>query len=235
MELFQIIVMCVCAVLAIIFTVVRAKFGGLIAFLLKTLASLSLVIGAFIGIAYSDIFASDRIILCLIGIGLLFGLVGDMLLDLKVVYNNDRIYLNSGMLSFGIGHLCYFSAFSLYAINANVDLVTPITIAVAGAILLTFLITISSQKMHLNFGNYLWQTILYTFVLTFMTVYTLVLAILGGGTWLMFVGMLLFFASDIILSFQYFGEKLDNKLLIILNHIIYYSAQIILLCVLMIM
>lgn len=235
MELFQIIVMCVCAVLAITFTVVRAKFGGLIAFLLKTLASLSLVIGAFIGIAYSDIFASDRIILCLIGIGLLFGLVGDMLLDLKVVYNNDRIYLNSGMLSFGIGHLCYFSAFSLYAINANVDLVTPIAIAVAGAILLTFLITISSQKMHLNFGNYLWQTILYTFVLTFMTVYTLVLAILGGGTWLMFVGMLLFFASDIILSFQYFGEKLDNKLLIILNHIIYYSAQIILLCVLMIM
>lgn len=235
MEIYQIVLISICAILAIAFIVVRATIGGLVAFLLKTLASFSLVASAFVISAYSDIFAGDRIILSLIGIGLLLGLIGDMLLDLKVVYNNDKIYLNSGMLSFGLGHLCYFSAFSLYAINNGLDLLSPVSIGAISAIIITFLIIVLAPKMHLDFGKYLWQTTLYTFVLSFMTVYTLVLAIMGGGTWLMFVGMILFFASDIVLSLQYFGEKLDNKILIIINHTLYYSAQIILLSVLILM
>lgn len=235
METYQIILICICAILAGIFTIVRVRRGGLVAFLFKTLASFALVASAFWAIAYSDIISSERIILSLIGIGLLLGLIGDMLLDLKVVYNNDKIYLNAGMLSFGLGHLCYFSAFSLYAINNNVDLLVPIAISVVCAIAITFAIVMSSKKMKLNFGNYLYQTILYTFVLSFMTIYTLILAIMDGGMWLTFIGMILFFASDVVLSLQYFGEKLDNKWLIAINHILYYSAQIILLTALMIL
>ena len=166
-------------------------------------------------------------------IGLLLGMIGDILLDLKVVYKNDKIFLNSGMLSFGLGHLAYFTAFSLYANNLRTDLFMPIMVAIASAIVLTIVIVLTSKKMKLDFGNYLWQTIFYTFILSFMTIYTLILAIVGGAGWLLFVGMILFFLSDIVLSLQYFGGKLENKLLIIVNHVLYYSAQIIILSVMM--
>ena len=102
-----------------------------------------------------------------------------------------------------------------------------------GAVL-TIAIMFVSKKMKLEFGNFLWQTIAYSFILTFMTVFTLVLAIVNGGLWLTFAGMLLFILSDIILSMQYFGGKIDSKPLIVVNHALYYAAQIVLLAVIMI-
>lgn len=235
METLNIILLCVCSLLALIFIIVRAKVGGLIAFLLKTLASFGLVASAFLSIANSSATGDTKLVLSLIGIGLLLGMIGDMVLDLKVVYNNDKIYLNSGMLSFGLGHLCYFSAFSLYAVSKNVDLLMPIFVAIGCAIVLTIAIVLSSKKMKLDFGAFLWQTVAYTFILTFMSAFTLILAIMQGTPILTFIGMILFFLSDIVLSLQYFGGKLQNKLLIVINHLLYYSAQIILLSVLMIL
>jgi hypothetical protein len=55
---------------------------------------------------------------------------------------------------------------------------------------------------------------------------------MGGGLWLAFAGMVLFFLSDVVLSFQYFGGKIDDKKLIVVNHALYYAAQIILVAVL---
>jgi len=79
--------------------------------------------------------------------------------------------------------------------------------------------------MNLNFGKFLWQTVGYTFILSFMTVYTLMLAI-KGMSFIPFIGLLLFFLSDIVLSFQYFGGKIADKKLIVINHALYYLAQI---------
>lgn len=233
MDNLQIILLCVCSVLALVFIVIRAKFGGLGAMLLKTLASFAFVASAIVsmGIIHTD--NNTQLVMSFVTIGLLLGMIGDMLLDLKVVYNNDKIFLNSGMLSFGLGHLAYFTAFSLYASNLRIDLFMPIMVAIASAIVLTIAIVFTSKKMKLDFGNYLWQTILYTFILSFMTIYTLILAIVGGASWLIFIGMILFFLSDVVLSLQYFGGKLENKLLIIVNHVLYYSAQIIILSVMM--
>jgi len=224
MSTLQIILLCVSIALAGLFIIVRTKWGGHIAFLLKTLASFSLVASAFLGV--------KDLVTALMGIGLLLGMIGDMVLDLKVIYDNDKIYLNSGMLSFGLGHIAYFSAFTLYT---NVNLLMPILVSAGIAIVLTIGITLSSKTMKLDFGNYLWQTVFYTFALSFMTVYTLVLAIVGGIGYIPFIGMLLFFLSDIVLSFQYFGGKISNKLLIAVNHTLYYAAQIILLSVLFMM
>lgn len=229
METFAWILISVCAVLAIIFTIVRAKFGGEIALLLKTLASFALVASAFVGIALLDLNSGQKLIASLIGIGLLLGMIGDILLDLKVIYDNDKIYLNSGMLSFGLGHLCYFSAFSLLANSNNTDLMMPILVSIGASIVLTVVIMIASKGMKLDFGKYLIQTISYSFILSFMMIYTLILAITGGVGWIVFIGMLLFFLSDVVLSQQYFGGKLQNKLLIVVNHILYYSAQILIL------
>lgn len=229
METFAWILISICAVLAIIFTIVRAKFGGEIALLLKTLASFALVASAFVGIALLDLNSDQILIASLIGIGLLLGMIGDILLDLKVIYDNDKIYLNSGMLSFGLGHLCYFSAFSLLANANNTDLMMPILVSIGSAMILTVVIMVASKGMKLDFGKYLIQTISYSFILSFMMIYTLILAIIGGASWIVFIGMLLFFLSDVVLSQQYFGGKLQNKLLIVVNHVLYYSAQILIL------
>ncbi len=229
MSALGIILICICVCLSIAFILVRTLNGGPVAFLLKTLASFSLVASCFLSIAYSDASGYLKVAISLVGIGLLLGLIGDMLLDLKVIYDNDKVYLNSGMLSFGLGHLAYFSAFSLVAIDLSIDLFNPILIAIACAIVLTFAIMLSSKKMKLEFGQFTIQTIIYTFLLTFMTVFSLILAIMNPSMWIVFVGMLSFFLSDIVLSMQYFGGKLTSKPLIAINHTLYYLAQILIL------
>ena len=40
------------------------------------------------------------------------------------------------------------------------------------------------------------------------------------------IGLVLFFASDLVLSTQYFGGQQDNKILTIVNHVLYYAAQV---------
>ena len=161
-------------------------------------------------------------------------MIGDMVLDLKVIYpDSDKYYLNTGMTAFFLGHGCYITAISL--LSSLDSLLKPIFIALAVAIALTVFITLSSKSMGLNFGKFTIQTIGYTLILTFAMAYSFVLAIMGGGLWLTFVGLALFFLSDIVLSFQYFGGKIANKPLIAINHALYYSAQIILLAVLFVL
>jgi hypothetical protein len=224
MEKIMYITLAITIALSIVFIAVRTLKGGLAAFLTKTLASFSLVASTFVVMGLVD--SQYKLVMALIGIGLLCGMIGDMVLDLKVIYDNDKVYLNSGMLSFGLGHISYFIGLTFYAVKLNINLLLPILISVGGAILLTAGTILSSKTMKLDFGKYLWQTISYSFALTFMAIYSLMLAI-NGGVWLLFVGFVLFFLSDIVLSFQYFGGKIKSKPLIVINHALYYSAQIV--------
>ena len=224
MEKVMYITLAITILLSIIFIIVRATKGGLIAFLTKTLASFSLVTSTFLVTALTD--SPYRLVMALIGIGLLCGMIGDMVLDLKVIYDNDKVYLNSGMFAFGMGHIAYFIALTLHAQALEINLLIPLLVATGGAIVLTAGTILSSKTMKLEFGKYLWQTISYSFALTFMAVYSLMLAI-NGGIWLLFAGFVVFFLSDIVLSFQYFGGKINNKALIVINHELYYAAQII--------
>lgn len=224
METLTLVTLITTIVLSILFIIVRATKGGLTAFLFKTLASFSLVASTFIVMAMT--LSPHKLVIALIGIGLLCGMIGDMVLDLKVIYDSDKVYLNSGMLSFGIGHIAYFIALTLHAQSLDINLLIPLLVATGGAIVLTAGTILSSKTMKLDFGKFLWQTIAYSFALTFMAVYSLMLAI-NGGIWLLFVGFVVFFLSDIVLSFQYFGGKINNKALIVINHALYYAAQII--------
>ena len=69
----------------------------------------------------------------------------------------------------------------------------------------------------------------------FNTGFSLMLAINMGLVWVAFVGFALFLASDMVLSFQYFGGKIKNKPMIAINHLLYYSAQILILAQLFLM
>lgn len=232
MSAIEISLIIVSIILAGLFIVLRATKGGMIGILTKTLASFGFVTSAIVGLIVSDITGLAKVSLGLIVIGLLCGMIGDIVLDLKVVYpNNDKYYLNAGMLAFFVGHIFYVVSFSLLVLD-KIKLGLPLIIAVSSSIIITLFIVLSSKKMGLNFGKFLIQTILYTLILSFTMIYTLVISIMTGSLWLLFIAMLLFFLSDVVLSFQYFGGKLSSKLLIVVNHSLYYMAQILLVIVL---
>ncbi len=213
------------AVLALAFIAIRAWKGGLVAMLLKALASFGFVTMGVMGLATSEL--ENKIPLGLIVLGLVLGMIGDILLDLKVIYDNDKIYLNAGMLSFGLGQLSYFSALTLLAYETEKSLWLPVLVSIGVALAVTAIILIAGNKlMKLEFGEYLGQTITYTILLSFMVEYSLILAILEACPWIVFVAMALFFLSDVVLSTQYFGGKLHDKVYIVINHVLYYSAQI---------
>ena len=238
MSALQIVLLCLCGALAILFIVARVLKGGMLGLILKTVASFGFVSSGVVGIIVSDLTGSYKWALGLIVIGLLLGMIGDIILDLKVIYpNNDKYYLNTGMISFFLGHICYISAFSIIAnpitrFTTDLSIIDTLLIGAGASVVLSVGTMLSSKKMGLKFGNFTIQTAGYTFILNFSMIYALILSILGVGLWLAFIGLALFLLSDIVLSFQYFGGKIASKPLIAINHALYYAAQIILVAVL---
>ncbi len=206
---------------AIVFILLRVKKGGVAGLLGKAVASFSFIALA----AFSFLTLSNDLAGILILLGLLSGLVGDILLDLKVMNeNNFTPYLNSGMISFFIGHIFYIFGV-LVLVGFNISL-TFILIAILASIVITALIFIVSGKMKLNFGKFLIQSISYALILVFMTILTIYLAVNNSIFIVLSVGMGLFLLSDLVLSMQYFGGKEKNKVMIVVNHSLYYAAQI---------
>lgn len=228
MDTLEIIFLVVASLLAVIFIAARTLKGGILGLMLKILASFAFVSTAVVGIILSFATGNIKIAMGLIVIGLLLGMIGDIVLDLKVIYEgNDKWYLNSGMLSFSIGHGFYFAAFSLIALENGGKLLLPILIGAGASLVLSTLTMLSGKPLKLNFGKFLFQAAGYSFILNFMVVFSLVLAIMGTLNWLVFVGLLIFLLSDLVLSTQYFGGKLHSKPLIAINHLLYYAAQLI--------
>lgn len=163
----------------------------------------------------------------LIIIGLVLGLIGDILLDLKIMYpaQGDQ-YFVAGTAAFGFGHLFYFLGVLVFACSFSpITLVWQIIASIVIGVAITVGIILSSKKLGINFGKHLYVVALYSFVLSFMTVLSIAVAIFIPIFWIFAVGMILFFLSDLVLSLQYFGGR-TQKALVYVNHILYYLAQI---------
>lgn len=214
----------------VLFLIVRVLKGGALGVVTKAFASFTFMALAIVGALKNGFDTVGALII----LGLLCGLIGDIVLDNKVVYKEHQdIYLNSGMASFGIGHIFYFIAATLVMVSLNdpqsagiSTSTVNILIALGISVVLTTGIMLMSKPMKLNFGKFFYQTLAYTLILTFMSAYSVILAIAVPAMWSFAVGICLIFVSDLILSTQYFGGQQDNKLFIILNHAIYYLGQI---------
>ncbi len=214
-----------------LFLFTRITKGGVLGLLTKVVASLGFMSIAICGaVLYFPSVSSLFVVF-----GLLFGLVGDIVLDLKVVYKeHNDIYLNVGMLSFGIGHICYFVALFNYVSNhimykaSSLPMYIPILVGVGVAVLLSVGILFSTKMLKLNFGKFFFQSVGYTILLTNLSAISICLATFYGigMLWLFGMGAALILVSDLILSLNYFGGKEDDKLLVFLNHLIYYVGQI---------
>lgn len=163
-------------------------------------------------------------------IGLLFGLLGDIWLDLKFVYKDENdIYTFSGFYAFAVGHVLFIiGLLSNYADFSQIGyIIIPIIVAAVVGVGNVFL----APVMKLNYGKYKRITMIYGSILFGMTLLSGSLALMYSFTEMtlnfMFVGGIFFMVSDLILSGTYFGEGKDRPIDIITNHATYYVAQFI--------
>ena len=160
--------------------------------------------------------------------GACFGMLGDIVLDLKYTKLNDADRCTKlGFWTFLIGHIFYSIAMvSVYGIE-----LTNI-ICVAIGIIAGIIIAIVTEKvMKLEYGKFKKITILYTSILC------MTLGFAGGYTItesytlhsvLLNVGFALFVLSDAFLAGLYFSKNekdRTNRTAIVLNHLTYFAAQ----------
>ncbi len=210
------------------FNFVRVKEGGVKALLLKAFTSSMFVMCAVFA-CLNNMSVSTLTFSLLVIAGLVFGLMGDIWLDLKFVYPNDnKIYTYAGFVSFLIGHFLFFEALiKNYAPTGTNPLY--IFIPTLLAILLAAGIIILEKPMKMKYGEYKVVTFAYSFMLVDVTLLSGALAIMNSFKELtldvMFIGLVFFLISDLILSGTYFGEGKDRPVDIILNHTTYYIGQ----------
>ena len=218
------------AVFLAAFLVFRTKDGGMLPAALKTVTSLFFVataLAAAIGnYTVSGTMTQEKALYFgLVVLGLVCGLIGDLVLDLKITYRDSNmrhseLYTYFGMSAFGVGHILYVSAVAGYfGFSAW-------TILIAAGVT-TVIILSSIFVMKLQFGRFLIPSVLYTFLLTLFIACAVAGGVMAGFTLsvvLLIVGAVLFLLSDMVLSLIYFDGN-DSRFLIIVNHVLYYAAQ----------
>ena len=206
---------------AILFSILRVTHGGMVSLMTKTLASFCFVL---LGVVVVFEYPLGKIGMFVI-LGLVCGMIGDILLDLKSVdHSREDAYLNFGMLAFGIGHIFYV-LFMSFLSGKNV----LVEALIAGAFAIVFTLAVvffSKQLLGLKLGKFVVQAGSYACILSFAAALAVALSFTVSFLWPLAIALVAFWLSDIVLSIMYFGGKSESKFLSILNHVLYYGAQI---------
>ena len=220
---FMIIFIALCALATTLFIYMRIKHVGLHGFWTKLIASLIFVVGAVVAVMLKK---EPARYMYFIVLGLIFGLIGDMLLELKLVYRpHDRQYTNGGILSFSMGHIGYIVALTMIATASGKDILVPVFVSLAIGSVMATIIMVNSPNLGVDFGVHKGPAFAYSFILCISFVYAVALAILIPTLWVMAVGLFFFLVSDLVLSLIYWGGRNTNVMNII-NLSTYYIAQI---------
>lgn len=158
--------------------------------------------------------------------GLVMGLLGDVWLDLKYVHpRGDVPYTYAGFVSFGIGHVLFIAGMLLQFRPEPVRALAPL----GAAVLLSLGNAALEKPMKLDYGRFRATVLVYGALLFGTTLVALSLAI--GCGWsepaltVLFIGGVLFAASDLVLSGTYFGQGKERPVDLTLNYLTYYPAQ----------
>lgn len=163
----------------------------------------------------------------LIIVGLLFGLLGDILLDLKYI-DKERTtgYTYGGFLVFGIGHMFFISALIMKYYNGKI---LYIILAILLDVIAATMTILMEKPLKLQYGKMKLIVFLYALCLFGTFSCTLLLAISNNfqltSLNMMLIGSGLFAVSDLILSGTYFGAGKERPIDFILNYLTYYGAQ----------
>lgn len=216
-------------VILIAFLMARKDGANIKAVILKSLTSV-----AFMSIAVSSFLAADVNMSFgyFVIIGLLFGLLGDIWLDLKFIYKEDNdAFTFAGFCVFAVQHVFLIVGLLInYADWTNtmgvLHAIIPIVVGMGAGILNVMFL---EKPMKLEYGKFKAITGIYGGILISMTILSVSLAAywdFGVNTLnLMFAGAIPFLLSDLILSGTYFGEGKNRPIDVITNHATYYIGQ----------
>lgn len=183
---------------------------------LKGTASLFFVVLGFLGLSIATLPSFAKIVVA----GLVFGLLGDVCLNLRFVMEKagQKVFL-AGIAAFLVGHILYLVALIPLAAKVWVWLISGVL--VAAALLYWILTSVEAEKAFKAFGVvYIGAVVLMTAVSigVFVTRHT-------SGSLLYMVGAVLFTLSDIILIFNTFTK--DGKAWMRpANLLLYYLGQL---------
>lgn len=173
--------------------------------------------------------ACPKIIGALVATAGVWGLLGDIALDLKYVFKKyEKEYLKAGFSSFGVGHIFYIIALViLFGFNKFAFIGAAAIMAFCVAF-----VFISEKLLKLQYGKFKSISVCYIIVLGFVFGLSVMYAILSfsAASLMLAIGFALFLLSDVVLSGLYFGateKERTSRPAIILNHLLYYSAQFI--------
>lgn len=207
-----------------VFLVLRVQRGGIAALYAKAVASLCFIATAIAATNENRLFLDFG---SWMTFGLVFGLLGDVWLDLKWIYLQDKdSYLYSGFIFFLLGHVCFVTAVFKVGPYTPASLI----VAFAAALVIAFVAILMEKPLKMHYGKFKWIVFLYSFMLALTMTMSMTLAVITGfeKMWtVMSVGGLLFLLSDLVLSGMYFGEGKNTSFNVILNHTLYYAAQFI--------
>ena len=207
-----------------VFLVLRVQRGGIAALYAKAVASLCFIATAIAATNENRLFLDFG---SWMTFGLVFGLLGDVWLDLKWIYLQDKdSYLYSGFIFFLLGHVCFVTA--VFKVGPYTP--SSLIVAFAAALVIAFVAILMEKPLKMHYGKFKWIVFLYSFMLALTMTMAMTLAVITGfeKMWtVMSVGGLLFLLSDLVLSGMYFGEGKNTSFNVILNHTLYYAAQFI--------
>ena len=201
-----------------------AKVTLHIAFL-KAVASVCFILTALFAMVQNP--DCPEIVGALVAAGGVWGLLGDIALDLKYVFKKyEKEYLYAGFSSFGVGHIFYIVAMTI-AFGFNMKVLIGGLIAAVIGVIIVFL---SEPVMKVRYGDYKKITVVYLIALGFVVGYSTAYAVVDFSIakLLLTIGFDLFILSDFFLSGLYFGateKERTSRPAIVLNHIFYYCAQ----------
>lgn len=218
------IVLSLCLISTVVFTVKRGLNVTFSDLVLKTVSSLLFVAVALVAIISNpDV---NLLFAMMVVAGAVLGLLGDIFLELKWILPKDNeSFFKFGFITFMLQHLLLIAAvficYPMEWMNVLICFVAP------AVVLLVSGFAVKITKMDMGkfkvISNAYGAIASMTFSVGFMTMTTYSM---GIAQILFFVGAVLFFISDLVLSQIFFTEKGHNRFFVTLNHILYYGAQI---------
>ena len=225
--LFWLIPFIIGMILLAVFLFFRVKEERVKAVIIKGFVSLMFIITALVAYLTSNNPTSSFGIFILIG--LFFGLLGDVFLDLKfIVLKKETLYTILGFISFAINHL--FNILGLFLNFYNKDSNIAYLLIPIGIALLLVVVTLLMEKFSpIRYKNMKPFVIFYGLFLFFVTPMYWSTAIQSGfqniTVIIISISLIFFMLSDLILNNTYFATGFNTPAFIISNHVLYYIAQ----------
>ena len=190
----------------------------------KTILSFLFIVLALVATYNSNKFKLFNLFVIL---GLVCGLIGDILLDLKNIDLDRTVgYTYGGFVAFGVGHIMFITGLIITYFRGNaLYIIFPIILD----IIISGITLLMEKPLKLKYGSMKPTVFMYALCLFGTFSISLSLAIQNGfaitSLNMFVIGSVLFAISDLVLSGTYFGEGKERPIDFILNYVTYYGAQ----------